>query len=108
MPKPADQQPSDPTIELSDSQLVPVATSAARAAKAKKAQQDVSLWRGEVVVSTDFVPVRKRTGVRLWLLLLLFAAIGVGGGVIALKVMKDDGPAVVPETPTATPAATPG
>src|SRR5690348_2842679 len=84
---------SDPTIELTDSQVVPMSTT--RKAPEKAPKGDVSLWRGEVVASEDFAPTRPKRRLRAWVLVLIFAALGVGAGavVVALKGDKDAKPA---------------
>jgi hypothetical protein len=78
---------SDPTIELSESQLLPVSPSKPRGKPV--APQDVSMWKGQVLGGDDFAPAKRRAK-GSWagpLVGVLVVGVLIGAGVVVYRAL---------------------
>jgi hypothetical protein len=96
----------DPTVELSDSQILPASPAASRPVAPPKrpvAPQDVSMWKGQVLASDDFAPTPvRRSRASPW---IVVAVLGASAAAAVVYVRSRPDAAVAPAAQPTLPAA---
>jgi hypothetical protein len=106
-------RPPEPTVPLTDSQLIPAPPKPPRLLpekpKPKPRPHDVSVWKGTVVGSDEFAPapkVRKSVSSRAIWIVVGLAAVAAAAGVYYVKFADGDSPASAAAPVAAPPAPT--